>query len=348
MTFIVEYIWLDNNKQLRSKARTIDISSDNWSQNIIDVSNIPKWTYDGSSTGQATGHDSEITLIPRAVFDDPFRGEQNKFVVCDTYDSMGNPTESNTRYLANNIFNNPRCKEQEPWFGLEQEYFLMNTDTNKPLGWPKNGVPEAQGKYYCGVGQGKVFGRDIVNKHYEYCLTSGITISGINAEVAPGQWEFQIGPVCGISAGDHMLVARYILERITEDSYETSVNYDPKPITGDWNGSGCHTNFSTKNMREGTSNRTGLIWINEGIDKLSHKHKEHMEVYGSGNERRMTGEYETSSYNTFSSSVAGRGCSIRIPRHVNEEKKGYLEDRRPASNCDPYLVTSKICETVCL
>ena len=142
-----EYIWLDNNKQLRSKARTIDISSDNWPQTIIDISNIPKWTYDGSSTGQATGHDSEITLIPRALFNDPFRGGQNKLVVCDTYDSMGNPTESNTRYLANKIFNNPRCKEQEPWFGLEQEYFLMNTDTNKPLGWPKNGVPGAQGKY---------------------------------------------------------------------------------------------------------------------------------------------------------------------------------------------------------
>ena len=334
---IAEYIWLDNDKRLRSKART-----------LFGIPNIwPKWTYDGSSTDQASGHDSEITLIPRSIFDCPFRGGSHKLVICDTYDSEGNPTKTNTRYNAAIIFNNPVSMKQQPWFGLEQEYFLMNLDTNKPLGWPEAGDPEPQGKYYCGVGTGKVFGREVVDRHYKLCLIAGVSISGINAEVAPGQWEFQIGPVMGISAGDHMLAARYILERVAEDS-GVGVEYDPKPISGNWNGSGCHTNFSTKYMREGTYDKTGLEWINEGIELLSKRHNEHMEVYGSGNERRMTGKFETSSYDTFSSSVAGRGCSIRIPRHVNEQKRGYFEDRRPSSNCDPYLVTSKICETICL
>jgi glutamine synthetase len=333
---IVEYIWLDKNKNLRSKARTLNFPTH--------IPVYPRWTYDGSSTGQASGHDSEITMIPRAVFDCPFRGGLHKFIICDTYDSEGNPTESNTRHSASQIFANGR--EQHPWFGLEQEYFLMNLETGRPLGWSQEGEPEAQGKYYCGVGTGKVFGRDIVDRHYKLCLEAGVTISGINAEVAPGQWEFQVGPVEGISAGDHMIAARYILERVAEDA-GVGVEYDPKPISGNWNGSGCHANFSTKNMRIGTDDKTGLDWINEGVERLSHKHEEHMAVYGSGNERRMSGECETSSYDTFSSSVAGRGCSIRIPRHVNEEKKGYFEDRRPSSNCDPYLVTSKICETVC-
>ena len=341
-SIIAEYVWLDKNKNLRSKARTLNFSIDS---PIIPTTMWPRWTYDGSSTGQASGHDSEITMIPRAVFDCPFRGNRHKLIICDTYDSEGNPTESNTRYSADHIFKSFR--EHRPWFGLEQEYFLINLETGRPLGWPRDYDPEEQGKYYCGVGSGKVFGREIVDRHYKLCLEAGVRISGINAEVAPGQWEFQVGPVEGISAGDHMVAARYILERVAEEA-GVGVEYDPKPITGNWNGSGCHTNFSTKNMRNGTDDKTGLDWINEGIERLSHNHEEHMAVYGSGNERRMTGEYETSSYDTFSSSVAGRGCSIRIPRHVNEEKKGYFEDRRPSSNCDPYLVTSKICETVCL
>lgn len=337
MSFIAEYIWLDNKKGFRSKARTLMGKQHVW----------PKWTYDGSSTGQASGDDSEITLIPRAIFDCPFRKGKHKFVICDTYDSEGNPTESNTRYSANEIFQNDKKTDDCPWFGLEQEYFLLNAETGKPLGWPEEGEAEEQGKYYCGVGTGKVFGRDVVDRHYKLCLEAGVRISGINAEVAPGQWEFQVGPVMGISAGDHMMAARYILERVAEEA-GVLVEYDPKPLEGNWNGSGCHTNFSTKNMRNGNDEKLGLDWINEAIEKLSQKHTEHMEVYGSGNERRMTGEHETSSYDKFSYSVAGRGNSIRIPRHVYEEKKGYLEDRRPSSNCDPYLVTSKIYETVCV
>jgi glutamine synthetase len=340
---IVEYIWLDCNKHFRSKARTLN--------NVFnDLTDIPSWSYDGSSTCQAEGTDSEITLHPVALYNCPFRGDDHRLVLCETFHRNGTPTDINTRYNANIIFK--QHKEECPWYGLEQEYFIMDPKTGKPIGWPTNGTPEAQGKYYCGVGTGCVFGRDIVDKHYKYCLHAGLRISGINAEVAPGQWEFQIGPSTGISAGDQLWVGRYILERIAEE-HGVEINYDPKPISGDWNGSGCHSNFSTKHMREGTMKSNGTIdkygieYINDGIERLSHKHAEHMAVYGDGNERRMTGVHETASYDTFSSGVSNRGCSIRIPMQTDKDRKGYLEDRRPSSNCDPYLVTSIICDTIC-
>ena len=180
---IAEYIWLDCNKNIRSKARTLGNQRPFvW----------PKWTYDGSSTGQASGHDSEITMIPRAIFDCPFRGDKHKLIICDTYDSEGNPTESNTRYSATKIFTKEVIQEHQPWYGLEQEYFLTNPKTGRPLGWPDGSEePEEQGKYYCGVGS-NIWTRE---QTYELRLEAGVKISGINAEVAPGQWEFQVGPV---------------------------------------------------------------------------------------------------------------------------------------------------------
>lgn len=89
--------------------------------------------------------------------------------------------------------------KHKPWFGLEQEYTLLGTD-GRPYGWPKNGFPGAQGPYYCGVGTGKVYCRDIVEAHYKACLYAGIRISGVNAEVMPAQWEFQVGPCEGIES----------------------------------------------------------------------------------------------------------------------------------------------------
>ncbi|TYH44405.1 hypothetical protein ES332_D11G192100v1 [Gossypium tomentosum] len=225
----------------------------------------------------------------------------------------------------------------------EQEYTLLQKDVKWPIGWPVGGFPGPQGPYYCGVGVDKAFGRDIVDSHYKACLYAGISISGINGEVMPGQWEFQVGPTVGISAGDELWVARYVLERITEIA-GVVLSFDPKPIQGDWNGAGAHTNYSTKSMRcDG-----GYEVIKKAIEKLGARHTQHIAAYGEGNERRLTGRHETADINTFIWGVANRGASIRVGRDTEKAGKGYFEDRRPASNMDPYIVTSMIAETTIL
>jgi glutamine synthetase len=216
-----------------------------------------------------------------------------------------------------------------------------------PFGWPKNGFPGPQGPYYCGVGADKVYGRDVVEAHYRACIYAGVNISGTNAEVMPAQWEFQVGPCEGISMGDDLWIARFLLHRVAEE-FGVVATLDPKPMTGDWNGAGAHTNFSTLAMRE----KGGLKEIETAIDKLSRHHIRHIKAYdpneGKDNERRLTGLHETSSVHDFSAGVANRGCSIRIPRDVAEAKKGYFEDRRPSSNCDPYQVTDVLVKTCIL
>ncbi|KAL8161191.1 hypothetical protein V2J09_012680 [Rumex salicifolius] len=331
---IAEYIWVGGSgMDLRSKARTLDGP-------VSDPEQLPKWNYDGSSTGQAPGEDSEVILYdgvllalisPQAIFRDPFRRGKHILVMCDAYTPQGEPIPTNKRAKAAEIFSHPDVACEETWFGIEQEYTLLQRDVN----WP--------GPYYCGIGADKAFGRDIVDSHYKACLFAGINISGINGEVMPGQWEFQVGPAVGISAGDELWVARYILERITEIA-GVVVSFDPKPIPGDWNGAGAHTNYSTKSMREDG----GYEIIKAAIEKLGLKHKEHIAAYGEGNERRLTGRHETASIETFLWGVANRGASIRVGRDTEKNGKGYFEDRRPASNMDPYVVTSMIAETTLL
>ena len=338
MKTLVEYVWIGGNNSLRGKTKVMD-------REVNSVSDLSEWNYDGSSTNQAAGEDSEVLIRPRALFNDPFRRGHHKMVLCDTYRPDGTPVENNHRHWANALFD--QALDEEPWYGLEQEYFLMDPNTNKPLGFPQNGFPNAQGQYYCSAGAQNAFGRQVAEEHLEACVYAGIKISGVNAEVAPGQWEFQIGPCVGIEEGDHLWMARYLLNRVAE-KHGVVVDLEPKPVKGDWNGSGCHTNYSTKNMREGTEDKSGLEYINEAIEKLSHKHMEHMEVYGSGNEQRMTGAHETASYDTFSHGVANRGASIRRGNQTVKDGKGYFEDRRPSSNCDPYLVTGKMFETTVL
>lgn len=335
MKSLVEYIWLDCNKELRSKTRV-------YNKCINNIDEVLEWNFDGSSTGQASGKDSEIILKPCALFNDPFRDTNDKLVLCDTYYSDGISLENNFRYWANDIFNSKL--EEEPWFGLEQEYFIINPSTNKPLGFPPNGEPKEQGQYYCGVGTGKAFGRNIADEHLKCCIKAGIKISGINAEVAPGQWEFQIGPCVGIEEGDHLWVARYLLHRVCEN-YNVFVTFDPKPVKGNWNGSGCHANYSTKKMRNGSDKNNGLYYIDNAIEKLSKKHIEHMKIYGENNQERMTGMHETASYDKFTDDIANRRCSIRRGNDTVKNKCGYFEDRRPASNCDPYLVTGILFKT---
>lgn len=331
----LEYVWIDNDFKLRSKVKVM------YNTEINNIEDIPVWNYDGSSTGQAEGNDSEVIIYPRSMFTsrhDIF----HVLVLCDTYTPENTALLTNNREQANYIFN--KKLEEEPWFGIEQEYFIIDPKTNKPLGFDEN---KKQGQYYCSVGAENAFGRKIAEEHLLECINYGVIVSGMNAEVAPGQWEYQVGPCVGIESGDHLWISRYILQKIAE-KHNVVINFEPKPLSGDWNGSGCHTNYSTKKMREGTENKTGLDYINEAIDKLSKKHNEHMDVYGSGNELRMTGQHETASYNVFSFGTANRGASVRIGNTNMRNQKGYFEDRRPSSNCDPYLVTSKIFETTVL
>lgn len=331
----VEYVWIGGNNELRGKTKVMN-------KRVSHISDLSDWNYDGSSTEQAHGESSEVIMKPRVLFEDPFRGGHHKLALCDTYTPEGEPLKNNHRVWAKELFD--RKPEEEPWFGLEQEYFLIDPNTQKPIGY---GDHKKQGQFYCSVGAENAYARAVAERHMQCCVYAGIKISGINAEVAPGQWEFQIGPCVGIEEGDHLWMARYLLERVAE-MYNLTVNIEAKPLKGDWNGSGCHANYSTKHMREGTTTKTGLCYIEEAVEKLSKKHNEHMEMYGTGNDERMTGAHETASYDTFSHGIANRGASIRIGNENYKNQKGYFEDRRPSSNCDPYLVTGMLFKTTCV
>jgi len=332
------YIWVDGSgENLRGKTRTLDFIPKSPEE-------LPVWNFDGSSTGQAEGSNSDVYLKPVAIYPDPFRLGNNRLVLCETLKHNKAIAETNYRNTCKEVMD--KAADQHPWFGMEQEYTLLDTDSH-PLGWPKNGYPGPQGPYYCAVGANNVYGRDIVEAHYRACLYAGINISGTNAEVMPAQWEFQVGPSEGIKMGDDMWMARYLLHRVAED-FSVIVTLDPKPIRGDWNGAGMHTNFSTKAMRD----PNGIVAIEAAIENLSKRHAKHIVAYdpkeGKDNERRLTGHHETSSIHDFSAGVANRGASVRIPRSVAEEKTGYLEDRRPSSNADPYRVSEIIVRTICL
>lgn len=347
MKIHLEYVWIDGFNNLRSKIRII-----NNNENDIKLKDIPEWSFDGSSTGQATGHDSDILLIPVAKYDNPFVDYMiSKLILCECLDKNRNVLTSNNRVKCFNLYNN--YKKYECLFGIEQEYVMFERkndygkdDINKnlPYMWKEHDEPElgGQGPYYCSIGGDRAFGREISNKHLELCLKAGINICGTNAEVMPSQWEFQIGTCDAITVCDDLWMARYILNRITEE-YNCWVSYSPKPYKGEWNGSGAHCNMSTKEMRE----PNGLDKIYEACERLKYKHEDHMLVYGEKNEERLSGMFETSKINEFSVGPGNRGCSIRIPHHVMNQKYGYFEDRRPAANIDPYLVVSKLMETVC-
>jgi glutamine synthetase len=346
---IAEYVWIDADGGYRSKSRVFH------TETPPPLEKLPEWNFDGSSTGQAPGDDSEVIIKPVAVYYDPFRGGNNILVLTDCYTPGGEAIPTNTRAGAEEIFS--QKTEEEPWFGIEQEYTLFKDGV--PLGWPSSnarsfggpvvqlGFPGAQGPYYCSAGADVSFGRDLVEAHLKAGLEAGLNISGINAEVMPGQWEYQVGGPgsVGISCADDLVMSRYILNRVGEN-FGVTVSFDPKPIPGDWNGAGCHTNFSTKSMRE-VDNSVETIMM-PMMDKLGAAHKEHIAAYGVGNEKRLTGRHETASIDTFKWGVADRGASIRIGNATKQKGKGYFEDRRPASNMDPYVVTSLIFKTCCL
>jgi glutamine synthetase len=270
------------------------------------------------------------------VCPDPIRGGDNKLVLAEVLLTDFSPHPSNTRAACADVAK--KYKAHDTWFGIEQEYTFF--EGAKPLGWPDNGFPAPQGGYYCGVGADEVFGRDVVEAHTTACLHAGIAISGTNGEVMPGQWEFQIGPLGPVECSDHLWVARWLLYRIAEE-FGISATLYPKPVKGDWNGAGAHTNFSTKEMRSAYKPCV------DAAEALKKKHDLHIANYGYAIEERLTGLHETASYKEFNYGVSDRGASVRIPWQVAKDKKGYIEDRRPNANMDPYVVTRLITDTVC-
>ena len=328
-TLKFEYIWLDGSKpeqKLRSKTKVLNFENYNGQ-----ADQLPDWSFDGSSTQQAEGHSSDCILRPVSVYPDPSITDAY-LVMCEVYAADGTPHPTNTR--------NQIEDQKDFWFGFEQEYTILHN--GRPLGFPTDGYPAPQGPYYCAVGSGNVEGRDIVYDHLNQCLKAGIGITGVNAEVMLGQWEYQCFGKGGQKASDDLWVSRYLLYRISEQ-YGVHIELHPKPIQGDWNGSGMHTNFSNRLMRE----EGGESMMNRICDALGEAHQDHMAVYGSSNDLRLTGLHETQHISKFSYGVSDRGASIRIPIAMTQNNwTGYLEDRRPASNANPYLIVQMIINTV--
>lgn len=327
----LEYIWLDGGvptQGLRSKTM---VRSDFGGT----VEECPMWSFDGSSTNQATGDDSDCLLKPVAVYPDPDRASAY-LVMCEVLNADGTPHATNGRATIED-------HDEDFWFGFEQEYFLWDTKTDLPPGFPKGGYPAPQGPYYCSVGARNAYGRELIEEHMDICLEAGLNVEGINAEVAPGQWEFQIFAKGAQKAGDEIWIARYLLER-TAESYGMAIDYEPKPLgkDSDWNGSGMHANFSNGAMRD-----NGDEAIFTKVCEEFGKHIDrHMSVYGANNDQRLTGLHETQAIDEYSYGVSDRGASIRIPiGTVQDGWKGRLEDRRTASNADPYKVAAAIIKT---
>ena len=335
MKIVAEYIWQDGTKpthKLRSKTKVL--SAESWD------GSFPDWTFDGSSTSQAPGDKSDCVLRPVKSILDPTRNITNAkcyLVLCEVLNSDGTPHETNTRAQLRNVAS--QVESQRPLFGIEQEYTMFKD--GRPFGWPTGGYPPQQGPFYCGVGSDEVFGRDLVEEHLAACVAADLPICGINSEVMPGQWEFQVGPCEPLEISDSLILSRWILYRLGE-KHGITVKLDPKPVV-ELNGAGAHTNFSTESMR----NANGIESIFEACRRLQERHEYHVENYGHGIESRLTGHHETCSYKEFRYGVSDRGASIRIPLHVSQTGRGYLEDRRPCANVDPYVVTRLILETVC-
>lgn len=326
----LEYIWLDGyhpTQSLRSKTRIVEDFSG-------DVADAPIWSFDGSSTEQATGDSSDCLLKPVAAYPDPDRlGGNGWLIMTEVLNADGTPHESNGRATISD-------DDNDFWFGFEQEYFLWDPETNLPYGFPRDQTP--QGQFYCSVGAKNAFGRDIIEEHLDQCLDAGLNVEGINAEVAVGQWEYQIFSKGAKNAGDQIWVSRYLAERNAE-KYGLSIEWHPKPLGAtDWNGSGMHANFSDSTLRKCGDEKV----FNKVCEAFGKNIKKHMDVYGAHNEQRLTGLHETQSIHEFSYGVSDRGASIRIPvGTVDDGWKGRLEDRRPSSNGDPYKIASVIITT---
>mgnify|MGYP000007446767 CR=1 FL=1 len=335
---VLEYIWIDADNELRSKTRIL--SAENF-DSMLD--NFPQWTFDGSSTDQASGSISDIILKPIKAVNNPFvKYTESYLVLCECYEKCGKiPAKNNNRFECDKL---AFVDKDSFLFGIEQEYVIFDKLTCLPYKWENESIPSYYSPlngFYCSVGGQRTFGRHIVDEHLQLCLEAGLTICGTNAEVMASQWEFQIGPCHPRQVCDELWLARYILQRITE-KYNCFVSFHPKPFGPDWPGSGAHTNFSTWQMR----NKEGILYIIDACEKLRKTHNECIAVYGKYNEQRLTGKNETANINEYTYGIGDRNASIRIPLHVANNRCGYIEDRRPGANIDPYLVVTAIMKSL--
>jgi glutamine synthetase len=331
----LEYVWLDGYKpepNLRSKVKIVDYES---IKNVVQVGKLPVWNFDGSSTNQADTGNSDRILKPVRVYTNYGFPLENStvYVLCEVMDSDGKPHESNMRAKLNE-------EEEGLWFGFEQEYFIREEINGNILGHKRN-ILKGQGEYYCGVGH-NVVGRDFVEEHLDMCLEHGIDITGTNAEVALGQWEYQVFSKGKLKGGDDLWMSRYFLYKISE-KYNYHIDLHPKPLThGEWNGSGLHTNFSNNKMR----NEGGYEYFLSIFNSFASRHEDHIKAYGSNNHLRLTGGFETQAIDKFSWGVSDRGASIRVPQDTAKNWKGYVEDRRPGSNADPYKIIREVSKSL--
>ncbi len=328
----LEYIWLDGYKPTQSLRGKTMVRSDFGGT----LEECPNWVFDGSSTEQAPGGSSDCILKPVFIIPDPDR-TNSYLVMCEVMNADGTPHESNGRATIEEAED-----DTDFWFGFEQEYFLWDPETYLPPGFPAGGYPPPQGPYYCSVGAKNAHCRNLIEEHLDICLEAGLNVEGINAEVAPGQWEYQIFAKGAKRAGDEIWLSRYILER-TAEKYGLAVEYHPKPLGDtDWNGSGMHANFSNEAMTTSGKEET----FTKICEEFGKNIERHISVYGDANDQRLTGAHETQSIHQFSYGVSDRGASIRIPVSTVEDGWiGRLEDRRPASNADPYKVAAAIVKT---
>ena len=327
----LEYVWIDGYKpepNLRSKVKIVDYES---IKDAVQVGKLPVWNFDGSSTNQADTGNSDRLLNPVRIYtrnNFPLKNS-TVYVLCEVLNPDGTPHDTNKRAELNG-------EQEDLWFGFEQEYFIREEINGTILGHKRN-ILKGQGEYYCGVGH-NVVGRDFVEEHLDICLEYGINITGTNAEVALGQWEYQVFSKGKLKGGDDLWMSRYFLYKISE-KYGYHIDIHPKPLThGEWNGSGLHTNFSDDRMR----NEGGYKFFESIFNSFGSRHEDHIKAYGSNNNLRLTGEYETQSIDKFSWGVSDRGASIRVPQETAKEWKGYVEDRRPGSNADPYKIIKEI------
>ena len=357
MPVLADYVW-KTPQGYRWKTRVFD---DTFKLNESVKPTFPIWDFNGDSTGQfnetsetsetseTTETSTEMVLTPVFVCNDPIRPGYNHpkhgknfhsgfIVLCEVTYQNEKPVRGCNRQWAKTVFD--ANIDKDPKFGMKQEYYIFDPRTQTPMGFKDNKSIRKQGHYYARMGENN--GRGIAEKHMEMCLSAGINISEMNANVGPSQWTYNIGFCTGIEASDQLMVSRYLLERICEASC-VAISWHPKPVIGEWNGSGCHVMYGTKYTRCEVENESdGYNYIKQTINNLEAKHSEMLLTFSDGNRTRLDGNNDSSLLDKFTWGVGTYNKSVSVPCQVMKSKKGYIIDMRPGADMDPYLTTATI------